>query len=119
MRSAIVGNREIERSEPQLHQTAAIKHVALIWKKPQQLVAIGERLAQLTASHRTHPTTGVKSPRCGLDADRLVIVGDGAIVVTLALVGVAAIAVGQGEIGIEPDRLVEVGDGAVVVALPL
>ena len=52
-----------------------------------------------------------------IEPDRLVEVGDGAVVVALVALGDAAVGVGDGVFRIEPDRLVEVGDGAVVVAL--
>ena len=53
----------------------------------------------------------------GIEPDRLIVVGDGAVVVALVAVGVAPIVEGHDEFWIEPDRLIVVGDGALVVAL--
>ena len=53
----------------------------------------------------------------GIEPDRLVVVGDGAVIVRLGGIGEAAVVEGRGRLWIEPDRLVVVGDGAVVVLL--
>src|SRR5882672_6011938 len=55
----------------------------------------------------------------GIEPDSLVIVGDGAGVILLGGVGVAAVVEGMGVIGVEPDRLIVVGDGGVEVRLGL
>lgn len=52
----------------------------------------------------------------GIDLDRLVEVGDGAVLVALAVVRNTSVVVGLGIFRIEPDRLVVFGDGAVAVA---
>ena len=52
-----------------------------------------------------------------VEPDRLVVIGDGAVVLAFGSVGVAAVAEGCGVVRIEPDRLVVVLDGAVELAL--
>ncbi len=44
----------------------------------------------------------------GIDLERMVVVGDGAVVVALVVIGVAAIVIGQREIRADQDRLVVV-----------
>ena len=53
----------------------------------------------------------------GSRADRLVVVGDGLVVLLLGVPGVAAVVVRLGELGVEADRLAVVGDGLVVLLL--
>src|SRR5712675_2355893 len=55
--------------------------------------------------------------RAWLKSYRLVVVGQGAVVVVLGAPHAGAAAVASGGFGIEPDHLREVGDGAVVVLL--
>ena len=50
----------------------------------------------------------------GIDPDRLVVFGDGLVVLRPGLPGVAAVVVGGGVPGIDPDRRAVVGDGLVV-----
>ena len=52
-----------------------------------------------------------------IEADRLIVVSDGAFVVSLAVVRAAAAVVREGIFGIEPDRLSVVSDGPVVIVL--
>ena len=52
-----------------------------------------------------------------IEADRLVVILDGAVVIALAGVGAAAIVIGRRICRIESDRLVVLLDGAVVIAL--
>src|SRR6476660_8359443 len=54
---------------------------------------------------------------CGIEPDRFIVVGDGAVVVALVVVGATSILEGHGEFWIEADRLIVVGGRAVVVAL--
>jgi len=42
---------------------------------------------------------------------------DGAVVIVLVVVGIAAVVEGFGHIRVEPDRLVEVLNGAVIIVL--
>ena len=51
----------------------------------------------------------------GVEADRLVVIGDRSIALALVVMGVAAIVVGLGVGRIEADGGIEIGDGAVVV----
>src|SRR5262249_38274235 len=51
------------------------------------------------------------------DGKRSLVVSERALVVALALIGLAAIGICGGVAGIDLDRLVEVGNGAVVLAL--
>src|SRR5208337_2446769 len=53
----------------------------------------------------------------GVEADRLVEIGDGLVVLPFGVPGVAAAVVRQGDLGVEADRLVEIGDGLVVLPL--
>jgi hypothetical protein len=52
-----------------------------------------------------------------IEAGRLVVIRDGAVVVALVAVGEAATVEGRGVFRIEPNRLVVIRDGAVVIAL--
>lgn len=52
----------------------------------------------------------------GIDSDRLGVIGNGAVIFLLVVVGVAAAVVGVGVPRIELDRHVIIGDGAIVFA---
>ena len=55
--------------------------------------------------------------RLGIEPDRLVVIGDGAVEIAFGVVCGTTGGVGEGELGIKLDRLVVVGDGAVEIAL--
>jgi hypothetical protein len=55
----------------------------------------------------------------GVEADRLAVVGDRAVIVSFGLVGAASVSVSEDLFGIEPDRLAIVGYSAIEVALGL
>jgi hypothetical protein len=61
------------------------------------------------------PTAAVGHSVVGLELDRLVVIGNGAVRITFAAVGGPATAVGLGVVGLELDRLVAIGDDAIVV----
>src|SRR5581483_3201873 len=54
-----------------------------------------------------------------IESDRLVVVGNGAVVIALGLIGIAAAVVCARILWLEPDRLGVVGDRAIVIALGL
>jgi hypothetical protein len=54
---------------------------------------------------------GVGGREVGVETDRRVEVGQGAVVLLLGEPGVAAVGVDDGELGVETDRLAIVGDG--------
>jgi hypothetical protein len=52
-----------------------------------------------------------------IELNRLVRVGDGAVIIAFTVIGVAAVFVGESKLRIEPRRLITFGDRAVVIAL--
>ncbi len=80
---------------------------------------IGKRLRQGAAVELRDAPVGVGGRGLGIETDRLVVVGDGGIVLALGAVGAAAVDVSGAELGIDPDRLIVVGDGALEIALSL
>src|SRR5262249_17259667 len=60
----------------------------------------------------------VRRGRFRAKQDRLVLVGDGLVVLPLLLVGRRAAGIGVGLVRIEADGLGEIGDGLVVLVLP-
>src|SRR5262245_3502344 len=52
----------------------------------------------------------------GVEAERLIEIGDGTVVVALFHVGDTAVVEGDRTVGANPDRFVVVADGAVVIA---
>src|SRR5262249_48470299 len=61
--------------------------------------------------------TVVGSGKFWLEPDRLAVVADSAVKISLDVISVTATAVGRGVSWIEPDRLAVVGNGVVVVML--
>ena len=73
------------------------------------------RSALADAAQR-QPAVEIGRAEVGIEPDRLIVVGDGAIVVALGVMGGGAAHEARRAPRIEPDRLIEARDGAVEVA---
>jgi hypothetical protein len=74
-------------------------------------------LRRLSVRKEDHGAAVVSAGVFRIELDRLVEIGDGAVVFALFRIGAAAVAIGPSVFRIDLDRLAVVGDGTVVVAL--
>src|SRR5262245_44193234 len=117
-RCVVVGDSVIQAAKPEIDQAASVQDLPIAWPQPQRLVAVVERLLQVAISDGQRPAAlivifGIRR----FKPDRLVVVGDSAVVVALGVPGKAAAVIRYVAFRVEPNHLVEVGDGAVIVSL--
>src|ERR1700733_10664722 len=83
--------------------------------EPYGLVKFGYSGVEVAHADVNEPTAVARQRRCGVELDCRIVVGDGAVVVLLVAVGVAAVVERAAAFRIESDRLAVVGDSAGIV----
>src|SRR5262249_376221 len=113
-----VGDRPVIIAPGEPNQRAVVVRLDVGRREAHGPIIVRHRLGLLALEPVGVAPVEVEVGIVGMAAQRLGIVGDGAVVGLLALPHIAAVDVGVGVVGIEPDRLGVVGDGVLKVALP-
>jgi hypothetical protein len=82
-RRVVIGNGGIELGHFQEHEAAAVERCGIVRHQPQRLVAVGERLPE-DSHYRARPASVVEGrSEIGLELERLIVVVDGVVVLSL------------------------------------